>query len=68
MSRRGNVKIYILIYASIYKNLVGKFISNIILQVLSFVAENERNNIRAASILGVSRGTFFRLVKERKQF
>ena len=92
------------------KNLVGKFISDIVLQVLSFVAENERNNIRerqaegiriakekgvkfgrpkvstppnaneildkyinheitnteAASILGVSRGTFFRLVKERK--
>ena len=92
------------------KNLVGKFISDIVLQVLSFVAENERNNIkerqaegiriakekgvvfgrpkiiltpddiviidkyinheinniRAASIIGVSRGTFFRLVKERK--
>ena len=92
------------------KNLVGKFISDIVLQVLSFVAENERNNIRerqaegiriakekgvkfgrpkvstppntneildkyihheitnaeAAYILRVSRGTFFRLVKERK--
>ena len=92
------------------KNLVGKFISDIVLQVLSFVAENERNNIRerqmegiriakekgvkfcrpkvstppntneildkyinheitnteAASILKVSRGTFFRLVKERR--
>lgn len=92
------------------KNLVGKFISDIVLQVLSFVAENERNNIRerqaegiriakekgvrfgrpkavtppntneildkyinhemtnteAAEIIGVSRGTFFRLVKERK--
>ena len=92
------------------KNLVGKFISDIVLQVLSFVAENERNNIRerqmegiriakekgvkfgrpkvvtppntseildkyinhkitnteAASILGVSRGTFFRLVKEKR--
>lgn len=91
-------------------NLVGKFISDIVLQVLSFVAENERNNIRqrqaegiriakekgvkfgrpkiilppftnkildkyinheitntkAASIIGVSRGTFFRIVKERK--
>lgn len=91
-------------------NLVGKFISDIVLQVLSFVAENERDNIRqrqaegiriakekgvkfgrpkvvtspntneildkyikheitnneAASIIGVSRGTFFRLVKERK--
>ena len=92
------------------KNLVGKFISDIVLQVLSFVAENERNNIKlrqaegiriakekgikfgrpkvstpsntnyildkyinheitnieAAALIGVSRGTFFRLVKERK--
>lgn len=28
------------------KNLVGKFISDIVLQVLSFVAENERINIK----------------------
>lgn len=92
-------------------NLVGKFISDIVLQVLSFVAENERNNIRqrqaegiriakekgvkfgksklilpintneildkyinkeiaynnALSIIGVSKSTFFRLVKERKK-
>lgn len=92
------------------KNLVGKFISDVVLQVLSFVAENERTNIRqrqaegiriakekgvkfgrpktslssnaneildryinrelinieAAKLIGVSRGTFFRLVKERK--
>lgn len=92
------------------KNLVGKFISDIVLQVLSFVAENERTNIRqrqaegiriakekgvkfgrpkvilppntndildkyinkeitnieAARLIGVSRGTFFRIVKERK--
>ena len=92
------------------KNLVGKFISDIVLQVLSFVAENERTNIRqrqaegiriakekgvkfgrpktilppntneildkyinkeltnikAANLIGISRGTFFRLVKERK--
>ena len=92
------------------KNLVGKFISDIVLQVLSFVAENERNNIRerqmegiriakekgvkfgrpraitppntdeiltqyinhqltnieAAKIIGVSRGTFFRLVNDKK--
>ena len=94
------------------KNLVGKFISDIVLQVLSFVAENERiniklrqaegiriakekgvkfgrpkailppntndildkyinkklTNIEAAKLIGVSRGTFFRLVKERKIF
>jgi len=93
------------------KNLVGKFIGDIVLQVLSFVAENERNNIRqrqsegiriakekgvkfgrpkallpsntdeiinkylkheinnieAAKLIGVSRGTFFRLIKENKQ-
>jgi len=92
------------------KNLVGKFISDIVLQVLSFVAENERTNIKqrqaegikaakekgvkfgrpkimlppiannvldkylkreltntiAAKLVGVSRGTFFRLVKQRK--
>ena len=90
------------------KNLVGKFIGDIVLQVLSFVAENERNNIRqrqaegiriakekgvkfgkpkallppntneiinkylkheinnieAARLIGVSRGTFFRLIKK----
>ena len=92
------------------KNLVGKFISDIVLQVLSFVAENEKSNIKqrqaegikiakekgvrfgrpnkvlppnvndilnkyinhkltnteAASIIGVSRGTFFRLVREHR--
>lgn len=92
------------------KNLVGKFISDIVLQVLSFVAENERNNIKerqaegiriakekgvkfgrpkvttppntneildkyinhiinnteAIETLHISRGTFFRLVKEYK--
>ncbi|MDY4788171.1 MAG: recombinase family protein [Bacilli bacterium] len=93
------------------KNLIGKFISDIVLQVLSFVAENERNNIKqrqaegikiakekgvkfgrpkvilpfntnnilhkyidkkltnieAAKLIGVSRGTFFRLVKNYKK-
>ena len=92
------------------KNLVGKFISDIVLQILSFVAENERENIKkrqaegiriakekgvkfgrpkallppntndildkyinkeitnieATKLIGVSRGTFFRLVKEKK--
>ena len=92
------------------KDLMGTFISDLVLQVLSFVAENERVNIKqrqaegiriakekgvkfgrpkvstppntneildkyinheitnteAAAIIGVSRGTFFRLVKERK--
>ena len=92
------------------RNLVGKFISDIVLQVLSFVAENERNNIKerqaegiriakekgvkfgrpkkvlppntndillkfihkeitnteASTFIGISRGTFFRLVKSYK--
>lgn len=39
--------------------LVGKFISDIVLQVLSFVAENERENIRARQAEGI------RLAKER---
>lgn len=88
-------------------NLMGRFISDIVLQLLSFVAENERDNIRqrqaegikvakakgvrfgrpkitlpteypsimisykkheitnfkASKMLGISRGTFFRLLK-----
>ena len=33
--------------------LVGKFISDIVLQVLSFVAENERENIKARQTEGI---------------
>lgn len=33
--------------------LVGKFISDIVLQVLSFVAENERDNIRSRQAEGI---------------
>ena len=33
--------------------LVGKFISDIVLQVLSFVAENERENIKARQSEGI---------------
>ncbi|MDE6586217.1 MAG: recombinase family protein, partial [Clostridia bacterium] len=33
--------------------LVGKFISDIVLQVLSFVAENERENIKARQADGI---------------
>jgi len=40
-------------------NLVGKFISDIVLQVLSFVAQNERDNIRQRQAEGI------RLAKER---
>ena len=35
------------------KNLVGKFISDIVLQILSFVAENERDNIRKRQAEGI---------------
>ena len=40
------------------KNLIGKFISDIVLQVLSFVAQNERENIRKRQAEGI------RLAKE----
>lgn len=40
-------------------SLVGKFVADIVLQVLSFVAENERANIRARQREGI------RLAKER---
>ncbi len=35
------------------KNLIGKFISDIVLQILSFVAENERANIRQRQAEGI---------------
>lgn len=35
------------------KNLVGKFISDIVLQVLSFVAHNERENIKQRQAEGI---------------
>ena len=35
------------------KNLVGKFISDIVLQVLSFVAQNKRENIRTRQAEGI---------------
>ena len=40
-------------------NLVGKFISDIVLQVLSFVAENERTNIKQRQAEGI------RIAKEK---
>ena len=36
------------------KNLIGTFLSDTVLQVLSFVAENERNNIRARQAEGIA--------------
>ena len=41
------------------KNLVGKFISDIVLQILSFVAQNERENIRKRQAEGI------RIAKEK---
>ncbi|HIW56308.1 MAG TPA: recombinase family protein [Firmicutes bacterium] len=35
-------------------NLIGRFISDIVLQILSFVAENERNMIRSRQAEGVA--------------
>ncbi len=35
------------------KNLIGKFISDIVLQVLSFVAENERKSIKERQAEGI---------------
>lgn len=40
-------------------NLVGKFISDIVLQILSFVAETERENIRQRQVEGI------RIAKEK---
>lgn len=36
------------------KDLIGTFLSDIVLQVLSFVAENERNNIRQRQAEGIA--------------
>ena len=41
------------------KNLVGKFIADIVLQILSFVAQNERETIKQRQAEGI------RLAKER---
>lgn len=47
--------------------LLGKFISDIVLQILSFVAENERLNIRSRQTEGIllakARGVHFRRPK-----
>ena len=36
------------------KNLIGTFLSDVVLQLLSFVAENERNNIRERQAEGIA--------------
>lgn len=37
-----------------YKDLLGTFIADIVLQILSFVAESERNNIKKRQAQGIS--------------
>ena len=37
-----------------YKDLLGTFIADIVLQILSFVAESERDNIRKRQAQGIS--------------
>ena len=49
------------------KDLLGSFIADLVLQILSFVAQNERENIRlrqAAQACGMPAGTFY--TKARK--
>lgn len=36
------------------KNLMGTFIADLVLQILSFVAESERNNIRERQAQGIA--------------
>jgi len=38
----------------IHKDLIGTFISDLVLQVLSFVAQNERENIRTRQAEGIA--------------
>ena len=52
-----------------YKDLLGNFISDLILQVLAFVSENERKNIRSRQKEGIeiakAKGKKFRKTKIR---
>lgn len=52
-----------------YKDLLGNFISDLILQVLAFVAENERKNIRSRQMEGIeiakTKGKIFRKTESR---
>ncbi len=43
------------------KDLMGTFLSDIVLQVLSFVAENERTNIRQRQAEGIAAAKVFRV-------
>lgn len=43
-----------LLDTSLRRDLLGSFIADIVLQILSFVAENERDNIRARQAEGIA--------------
>ena len=38
---------------NVHSDLIGKFIADLILQLLSFIAENERNNIKQRQAEGI---------------
>lgn len=46
------------------KDLMGTFLSDIVLQVLSFVAENERTNIRQRQAKGIAAARPWREVRQ----
>ena len=54
----------------LHKDLLGSFISDLVLQVLSFVAEQERTNIKERQAQGIAiakaQGKYKRRKKENK--
>ena len=57
LTKSKGIDIYVvdmpLLDTRIGKNLIGTFVSDIVLQVLSFAAENERNNIKERQKQGI---------------
>ena len=55
-----------------YKDMLGNFISDLILQVLAFAAENERKNIRSRQKEGIetakAKGKKFRKTESRDSY
>ena len=54
------------------KDLLGTFISDVVLQLLSFVAENERDNIRqrqaeGIALCNVGRSTLYKRIREYRE-
>lgn len=48
------VLVQVLSEATQYKDLLGQFVSDLVLQVLSFVAEQERTNIKQRQAEGIT--------------